>query len=1389
MEKFHSDKNNPNAEIQISLKKINEYFKNNNFVEAEKICSGIIEIKPTSEIISLLALIQTKLGKIKEAESNYLKSLELDPDNVEALFNIATLYHKKNDLLKAENFYAKVIKIDPEFEKAHYNLGIIFRVQNKLSASKNKFLKVIELNPQNTDAIYNLSVVYELQNNFQEALKNYIKVVEINPNHFDAKWNLALLQIRLGKWKEGWENYEVRLQKKEYKTKFSDISFWQGENVKQKKIIFRWEQGFGDAIEFSRFAKLFFQKGAAIIFESKKRIAPLFENQKFINQIIIKEEFQKVDADYQIFPCSIPNILKLNPEEICFKDKYLDVKELLIEKWSGKIRRDNDKIKIGFVWKGSSENASDEFRSIKLEYFLKLKNEIDADFISLQFDLTKSEKQKLIEAEIKIVQEDFLNTAAVTKNLDLVITVDTYLSHLCGALGVRTLLLLSEKPDWRWGTKEKPVNWYNSVNVIWKETNSWENVFTFLVNEINSQLYLNADFQKLLKQNKFYSALKYFNLKFNDSDKKKHISVLVSSFNAVGLEILDFVGKNEINKNSKVEINLSKKENCNSSGLFQKLKSALNNDEEVESILTEIAESGNISADGNLLAASVAFNLEYFDLAFLILLNLKMQVPNNAKLYSNLAVLFSEVGFYKTAEKYFMQVFSQKPNDFELLLNIAVLNYEQGKFSEAEKYLIEILKNDPNNTKAKFNLSLIKLAKGNYLKGFELYEERFKIGDGKFRMMKTPRWNGEPIKNKVLYVYADEGLGDIIQYSRYLKLVKPLAGKVIFEARKSLIPLFELSDNFDEIIEMNPDKSVSVFHDCQIPIMSLPFIFKTIENTIPPVDKYFSEIEPNEKLQKNKNLKIGLCWRGNESNKKLLNRFLSLELIEPLLAIKNVDFYSFQFDATEKEKQFLQLHNVKIINEYLNGFLPTARAVKAMDLIVTVDTSLVHIAGSVRKKTFLLLPFVADWKWGINKKNTLWYDSIEIFRQKKLNNWSESLVEIRNEIVNFRKQFFLATEKKTKASNSKVNNSKKETEFVKVNNSDRTLYLALSKGENFGWGVCSKYFKKEVPKLYSNVKVWDFENDKSEPQNVEGIVFHGLTGLNFESITNIRGNKNFGYTFFENELPDKSIENSKKYDLILAGSTWCKTKMEERGINNSGILIQGIDPEIFYPLPPKEETDLFVIFSGGKFELRKSQDLVLRAVKILQDKYPNVILINAWYNMWPNTMRFMAEAKNFNFDLQGNSWQEIMMHLYKINGLDLNRVITLELIQNNKLPEIYLKTDIGIFPNRCEGGTNLVMMEYMACGKPVIASYNTGHKDILTEENSLPIFTMKSFERYSNNKKIARWYEPDFDEIVEKLEYAYLNRNEIRNIGKQAGKDLKNFTWKKSAEQLLNQIL
>jgi glycosyltransferase involved in cell wall biosynthesis len=269
----------------------------------------------------------------------------------------------------------------------------------------------------------------------------------------------------------------------------------------------------------------------------------------------------------------------------------------------------------------------------------------------------------------------------------------------------------------------------------------------------------------------------------------------------------------------------------------------------------------------------------------------------------------------------------------------------------------------------------------------------------------------------------------------------------------------------------------------------------------------------------------------------------------------------------------------------------------------------------------------------------------------------------------------------------------------------------------------------------------------------------------------LRGTRTIGYTFFEDDrFTQRHIDAANAhFDHLAAGSTWCENILRERGIKSTSTILQGIDSAMFFPIdqPRQFFRDHFVMFSGGKFEFRKGQDIVIRAVKVMQQRHKDVLLVAAWYNMWPQVMATMSASPHIRFLLApSGDYIATLRNTLAANGLALSNVILLGPRHQHTMPRVYWNSDIGIFPNRVEGGTNLVLMEYMACGKPVIATNTTGHADVVTSENAMII-------------------EPDIDQAVERLEWAYENRDRLKPFATRAADDMAKLTWRRSADQFL----
>ncbi len=217
--------------------------------------------------------------------------------------------------------------------------------------------------------------------------------------------------------------------------------------------------------------------------------------------------------------------------------------------------------------------------------------------------------------------------------------------------------------------------------------------------------------------------------------------------------------------------------------------------------------------------------------------------------------------------------------------------------------------------------------------------------------------------------------------------------------------------------------------------------------------------------------------------------------------------------------------------------------------------------------------------------------------------------------------------------------------------------------------------------------------------------------------------------------------------------------------------------------------DAFLVYSGGKLELRKGQDIVIRAYKVLQDRHKDVVLVNAWHNNWPKMRDTMAASRLIRyFPPKDRNYVAWIHALLVAQGIDLERVITVGPRDHRLLPDLYHATDLGLFPNRAEGGNNMVLMEYMACGKAVLASFNTGHKEVLRRQNAVLIEQHRPLEFRLDGEPVATWSDPSLEETVEKLEWCYQNRAQLQALGQQAATDMQELSWHRLAKNLLDLV-
>jgi tetratricopeptide (TPR) repeat protein len=406
-------------------------------------------------------------GKILEAKEIYNNILEQDPNNSDALHLLGLINYQQNDYDQAIKYIKNAIELKST-AIYHGNLAMTYNAKGDKKEAEKHFSNALKLNPNYDNAnlaYYNLGVYAMDNGEYEKALDLFsksLKLIDLN----EAHWNRSITHLTLGKFKEGWEEYDYRFKiSNPIDSRIFKKQKWDGSNLQNKKILIVSEQGFGDDIQFIRYIPLVKEKGAHIILECKKDLMKLFQGISGIDQFIEKEEkAPEIDYDCYIHLMSLP---KLFPNLIPNKTPYL------ISERNNTIS--SSKFKIGIVWAGNPENKTDKSRSTTQEKFDVFKEIPEIELYSLQKDI------KIKDPDISDLSEkikDFSDTASLIESLDLIITIDTSVAHLAGALNKPVWVLLSSNPGWRYLLNRNDSPWYPSMRLFrQKNLGDWDALF------------------------------------------------------------------------------------------------------------------------------------------------------------------------------------------------------------------------------------------------------------------------------------------------------------------------------------------------------------------------------------------------------------------------------------------------------------------------------------------------------------------------------------------------------------------------------------------------------------------------------------------------------------------------------------------------------------------------------------------------------------------------------------------------------------------------------------------------------------------------------------------------------------------------------------------------
>ncbi len=986
---------------------------------------------------------------LQEAADLAGRAVRLQPQSARAGVMLGELLQALKRYAEAETAFRALLATDPENTDVGNSLGILLNETKRYAESEATYRRVLDNRPDFPEAHNNLAVLLQKLKRFDEAEPHYRQALALQPDYAAARCNYGLLCLTLGRFAEGWTHYEARYAP-ERTVAFPKLPRpqWQGESLLGKGILIWNEQGLGDEIQFARYAAELKRQGARHVgLICRKPLSALFGTLPGVDSL--HEESQKFSLkpyDYWVFPLSIPRWLCPTPADIPATAAYLRAAPALSARWAGKLLPGR---RLGLVWRGRSEYTNDANRSLPdLRLLAPLWEIPGVTFYSLQKGDGEAEAAKPPDGQplfnLGADFADFSDTAAVVSQLDLVICVDTAIAHLCGALGVPCWVMLPfVGTDWRWQLGRSDSPWYPSMRLFRQPApDAWEPVVEGLYQALrerwggpenvvpagNVPVHAKAEqhWSRLRRLAPRERRLAETWLDRSGTPSASAKRAALAHWASTALAHQEAGRHNEAEAAYRIAIGLAPVAAPLWHNLGALLRSAGRPHDALAAYERALALQGPYAEGhynrGNLFEARGDFAAAEAD----YLQALELQ-PTYAEAWYNLGVVFKaqdklepaasayrkaialRAGYSEAhnnlgmllhenyddspaAEAEYRRALAERPRYAEAHNNLGVVLQERQQFFEAELEFREALAIRPDYPDAAWNLSLMLLVTGRFSEAWPLFEHRRAITRCQTFAPPVPfaEWRGESLRGKSILVWPEQGFGDEIQFSRYFSRLKEVgAARVVVACKPPLIRLFGSLAGVDACVEVETGEVQVPLCDFWVFSMSLPGLFGSSLDNLPAKQPYLAPHPASRAKFANlpDGFRVGLLWRGSPEHPNDRNRSLpSAALLDPLGEIPGVSWIDLH---TAEAAGGLPGFPLCAAGRLIEDFSDSAALLEAVDLVITVDTAIAHLAGALGRPVWVMLPHAGlDWRWLRERGDSPWYpQGMRLFRQESPGDW------------------------------------------------------------------------------------------------------------------------------------------------------------------------------------------------------------------------------------------------------------------------------------------------------------------------------------------------------------------------------------------------------------------
>jgi tetratricopeptide (TPR) repeat protein len=430
-----------------------------------------------------------ELEQLEDAANAFQSAVNIKPDNFDACNNLGLTLNRLGRADEAVVILRQAVRLKPNLKEAHNHLGLAYMEAGDFVAAEASFENALRLNPLFAEAHTNLGSAFKERGRIKEALTCYNLALAVDPNAVTPHWNRSLAWLQLGNYEQGWREYEWRWKRKETKARRFPEPQWDGTQLHGDTILLYMEQGFGDMLQFIRYAPMVAKLGGRVIVAAPPQLTELFSTCPGIERVISEKE-EPPPFDYHASIMTLPSLFQTTLLTVPDQVPYLAADPVKMEIWRERLSN-LPGFKVGIAWQGNPRHKLDRYRSISLSFFEPLSRVNGVTLVSLQKGLG-TEQLPIFHDQLPVVSlkpeiSSYNDTAAIMKCLDLVVCCDTSVAHLAGALGTRVWVTLATVTDWRWLLDRTDSPWYPTMRLFRQDhLGDWRVVFDRIASELRN---------------------------------------------------------------------------------------------------------------------------------------------------------------------------------------------------------------------------------------------------------------------------------------------------------------------------------------------------------------------------------------------------------------------------------------------------------------------------------------------------------------------------------------------------------------------------------------------------------------------------------------------------------------------------------------------------------------------------------------------------------------------------------------------------------------------------------------------------------------------------------------------------------------------------------------